>query len=162
MEMGQDIEMGIFLERFFVWRVGFKRFLYEHIVECNVLKLLIMHLEETVTSSHMWHDQGKWVTCRKFQFLFSYTTFSKLQNASCWCKPHYYRVMKILQCQKQYKTKEFEHVFAKNNFTDILLIPSAPRSGWWAWLGVGVVHLACRWFTWHEGPVSSLGLGVTK
>ena len=42
---------------------------------------------------NMWHDQGKWVTCRKFQFQFSYTTFSK-----CWCKPHYnwisgYRVM---------------------------------------------------------------------
>ena len=30
--------------------------------------------------SHMWHDQGKWVTCRKCQFLFSYTTFSKRQN----------------------------------------------------------------------------------
>ena len=28
----------------------------------------------------MWHDQGKWVTCRKFQFLFSYTTFLKLQK----------------------------------------------------------------------------------
>ena len=25
---------------------------------------------------HMWHDQGKWVTCRKFQILFSYTIFS--------------------------------------------------------------------------------------
>ena len=22
---------------------------------------------------NMWHDQGKWVTCRKFKFLFSYT-----------------------------------------------------------------------------------------
>ena len=32
----------------------------------------------------MWHDQGKWV-----KFLFSYTTFSILQNASFWCKPHY-------------------------------------------------------------------------
>ena len=26
--------------------------------------------------ARMWHDQGKWVTCRKCQFLFSYTTFS--------------------------------------------------------------------------------------
>ena len=32
-------------------------------------------------STQFWHDQGKWVTCRKFQFLLSYTTFSKLQNA---------------------------------------------------------------------------------
>ena len=37
----------------------------------------------------MWHDQGKWVTCRKFQFLFSYTHFLQLQNASFWCKPYY-------------------------------------------------------------------------
>ena len=49
----------------------------------------------------LWHDQGKWVTCRKCQFLFSYTTFSKLQNASFWCKPHHnwvsgYRIMKDL------------------------------------------------------------------
>ena len=28
------------------------------------------------TFSYMWHDQVKWVTCRKCQFLFSYTTFS--------------------------------------------------------------------------------------
>ena len=40
-------------------------------------------------SSYMWHDQWKWVTCRKCQFLFSYTTFLQLQNASFWCKPHY-------------------------------------------------------------------------
>ena len=26
---------------------------------------------------YVWHDQGKWVTCRKLQLLFSYTTFSK-------------------------------------------------------------------------------------
>ena len=53
----------------------------------------------------LWHDQGKWVTCRKCQFLFSYTTFSKLQNASFWCKPHHnwvsgYRVMKDLTMLK--------------------------------------------------------------
>ena len=47
----------------------------------------------------------KWVTCRKCQFLFSYTTFLKLQNASFWCKPHYnwisgYRVMKDLTMLK--------------------------------------------------------------
>ena len=29
---------------------------------------------------YTWHDQGKWVTCQNF------TTFSKLQNASFWCK----------------------------------------------------------------------------
>ena len=40
------------------------------------------------TVTYMWHDQGKWVTCRKFQFQFYYTTFSKLENASFWCKPH--------------------------------------------------------------------------
>ena len=39
--------------------------------------------------THMWHDQGKWVTCRKFQFQFSYTAFSSNQNASLWCKSHY-------------------------------------------------------------------------
>ena len=78
----------------------------------------------------MWHDQGKWVTCRKFQFLFSYTTFSKLKNASFSCKPHYnwisgYRVMKDLKMLKQYKTKEFEHCFFQyltNNTSDIRLI----------------------------------------
>ena len=53
----------------------------------------------------LWHDQGKWVTCRKFQFQFSYTIFSKLQNASFWCKPHYnwrsgYRVMTDLAMLK--------------------------------------------------------------
>ena len=47
-----------------------------------VLPLKFCHL-------YIWHDQGKWVTCRKFQFQFSYTTFSKLQNTSFWCKPHY-------------------------------------------------------------------------
>ena len=26
---------------------------------------------------NMWHDQGKWVTCRKFQFLFSYIPLSQ-------------------------------------------------------------------------------------
>ena len=31
---------------------------------------------------HMWHDQGKWVTCRKFQFQFSYTNFIKPWSAS--------------------------------------------------------------------------------
>ena len=30
---------------------------------------------------NMWHDRGKWVTCRKFQSQFSYITFSLLQNA---------------------------------------------------------------------------------
>ena len=30
----------------------------------------------SVFNLYMWHDQGKWVTCRKFQFQFSYTTFS--------------------------------------------------------------------------------------
>ena len=34
----------------------------------------------------MWHDQGEWVTCRKMLFLFSYPTFSNLQNASFRCK----------------------------------------------------------------------------
>ena len=54
MEMGQDID-GNILERFFVCRVGFKRFLilYEnsssHIVEC---RLLIMQFKKKLTSSH--------------------------------------------------------------------------------------------------------------
>ena len=52
----------------------------------------------------MWHDY--------FKFLFAYIAW--LQNASCWCKPHYswipgYRVMKsLLVLYTQYKTKEFE------------------------------------------------------
>ena len=58
-----------------------------------------------VIFSHMWHDQGKWVTCRKCQFIFSCTTFSKLQNTSFWWQPHYnwisgYRVMKDLTMLK--------------------------------------------------------------
>ena len=77
----------------------------------------------------MWRDQGKWVTCRKLQFLFSYTTVSKLQNTLC--KPHYnwisgFRVMKNLTMLKQYETKEFEPYFCqylKNNVSDIRLIP---------------------------------------
>ena len=54
---------------------------------------------------NMWHDQGKWVTCRKFQFLFSCTTFSNNQYASFWSKPHNnlisgYWVMKNLSLLK--------------------------------------------------------------
>ena len=63
-------------------------------------------------------NQGKWFTCRKCQFLFSYTTFSKLQNTSFWCKPHYnwiscYRVMNDFTMLNQYETKEFEHSFCR-------------------------------------------------
>ena len=36
---------------------------------------------------HMWHDQGKWVTCRKFQFLVSYTTFSNFKMLHFDAKP---------------------------------------------------------------------------
>ena len=55
--------------------------------------------------NNMWHDQGKWVACRKFQFLFSYTTFSIPKSDSFWCKPHYnwitgYRVMTDLTMLK--------------------------------------------------------------
>ena len=35
----------------------------------------------------------EWVTCRKFQFLFSYTTVSQL--ASFWCKPYYNWILNI-------------------------------------------------------------------
>ena len=84
---------------------------------------------------NMWHDQGKWVTCRKFQFQFSYTTFSKLQNASFWCKPHLQLDIWLQSYAgfdsadyetKHYETKEFEHCFCqylKNNIPDIRLIP---------------------------------------
>ena len=59
---------------------------------------------------YMWHDQGKWVTCRKFQFLFSYTTLSSCQHASFWCKLHYncisgYRVMNDLSMLKTIQNK---------------------------------------------------------
>ena len=47
---------------------------------CIIVKCFIL-------CCNMWHDQGKWVTCRKLQFLFSCSTFSKLQNASFWCNP---------------------------------------------------------------------------
>ena len=65
---------------------------------------------------YMWHDQGKWVTCRKFQFQFSYTTFSKLQHASFWCKPHYnwmsgYRVMTDLTRLKTIRNKGIGTLF---------------------------------------------------
>ena len=65
---------------------------------------------------YMWHDQGKWVTCRTFQFQFSYITFSNLQNASIWCKPHYnwisgYRVMKDLTMLKTIWNKGFLTLF---------------------------------------------------
>ena len=33
-------------------------------------------IDHNKQNCQMWHDQGKWVTCRKFQFQFSYTTFS--------------------------------------------------------------------------------------
>ena len=38
-------------------------------------------------SSYMWHDQGKWVTCRKFQFRFSDITFSRLQMLHFYANP---------------------------------------------------------------------------
>ena len=69
---------------------------------------------------NMWHDQGKWVTCRKFQFQLSYITFSKLKNASFWCKPHYnwisgYRVIKDLTMLK--------NNMKQRNFNPVLPIP---------------------------------------
>ena len=82
----------------------------------------------------MWHDQGKWVTCRKCKFLISYTTFSKLQNASFWCNPVTIgylvtELWRIWQCLKQYVTKEFEHCFCQylkynipNNTSDSFLL----------------------------------------
>ena len=67
--------------------------------------ILFMFTLFSVGWTCMWHDQGKWVTCWKFQFLFSYTIFSFLQNASSWCKPQYnwisgYRVMTNLSMLK--------------------------------------------------------------
>ena len=69
-----------------------------------------------VVLMHMWHDQGKWVTCRRFQFLFSYTIVSQLQNASFWCKPHYnwicgYRVMQDLTMLKTISNKRIWTLF---------------------------------------------------
>ena len=51
--------------------------------------------------SHMWHDQGKRVTCRKkntISVFVHHHCLTILQNGSFWCKPHYnwisgYRVM---------------------------------------------------------------------
>ena len=61
---------------------------------------LILHIINKICD-----DQGKWVTCRKIQFPFSYTTVSQLWNTSFWCKLHYnwisgYRVMKNLTMLK--------------------------------------------------------------
>ena len=50
---------------------------------------MMSHVLFKQQQTNIWHDQGKWVTCQKCQFQFSHTTFSKLQNASLWCKPHY-------------------------------------------------------------------------
>ena len=75
--------------------------------------------------THVWHDQGKWVTCRKSQFLFSDTTFSILQNALFWCKSHYnwiasYRVMNDLTMLKTICNKGiwtlFLPIFQKQHF----------------------------------------------
>ena len=80
---------------------------------------------------HMWHDQGKWVTCRKSYFLFSYTTVSQHQNASFWCKPQYnwisdYRVMQDLTMLKTIQNKGIWTLFlpiSQNNISYIRLIP---------------------------------------
>ena len=81
--------------------------------------------EETKSISNMWHDQGEWVTCRKKLFLFSYPTFSNLQNASFWCKPHYnwifgYGVMKDLTMLKTIKQRNLNTVFANISKTTSL------------------------------------------
>ena len=48
-------------------------------VKTGPLDLHLLSASQLVSAcdyAHMWHDQGKWITCRKIQFLFSYTTFS--------------------------------------------------------------------------------------
>ena len=72
-----------------------------HDIYCTSMYLKVVASRDELSpgKQHLWHDQGKWVTRRIFQLLFSYTTFSKLQEASFWCKPHYnwisgYGVMK--------------------------------------------------------------------
>ena len=78
-----------------------------------------------------WHDQRKWITCRKISFSIFFLHHFPITHALFGSKPHNnwisgYRVMKNLSMLKQYKTKEFEHCSCqnlKNNMADIQLIP---------------------------------------
>ena len=103
-----------------------------------------------------------------FQFLFSCTTFSKHQNASFWCKPHYnwipsYRVMKDFTMLKQYVTKEFEYCFCqylKNNIPtsdSFLLIMSHIVASLFVFIFNLKVNIQRKFSGFHNGtPLSKL------
>ena len=52
----------------------------------------------------MWHDQGKWVACRRFLVLRFYVTFDANPII---IKYIVTELRAIYQCWKQFKTKEF-------------------------------------------------------